>query len=159
MYEAQQEIIEISKKYNVECKIFHGRGGTVGRGGGPTHNSILAQPAKTVNGKIKITEQGEVLSYKYAQYETACYELEMAIGGLIKASQHLVVDQKSDTKEYEKIMKDMTVKGEDSYRGLTDRTPGLTDYFYEATPVQELGELNIGSRLPQGKRTKIKIFN
>ena len=160
LYEAQQEIIEISKKYNVECKIFHGRGGTVGRGGGPTHNSILAQPAKTVNGKIKITEQGEVLSYKYAQYETACYELEMAIGGLIKASQHLVVDQKSDTKEYEKIMKDMTVKGEDSYRGLTDRTPGLTDYFYEATPVQELGELNIGSRpshRAKGQRSRYSI--
>jgi phosphoenolpyruvate carboxylase len=160
LYEAQQEIIEISKKYNVECKIFHGRGGTVGRGGGPTHNSILAQPAKTVNGKIKITEQGEVLSYKYAQYETACYELEMAIGGLIKASQHLVVDQKSDTKEYEKIMKDMTVKGEDSYRDLTDRTPGLTDYFYEATPVQELGELNIGSRpshRAKGQRSRYSI--
>ena len=61
LYEAQQEIIEISEKYSVECKIFHGRGGTVGRGGGPTHNSILAQPANTVNGKIKITEQGEVL--------------------------------------------------------------------------------------------------
>ena len=115
LYEAQQEIIEISEKYNVECKIFHGRGGTVGRGGGPTHNSILAQPANTVNGKIKITEQGEVLSYKYAQYETACYELEMAIGGLIKASQHIVVEQKSDTTNFEKVMKDMTIKGEDEY--------------------------------------------
>ena len=105
LYEAQQEIIEISEKYSVECKIFHGRGGTVGRGGGPTHNSILAQPANTVNGKIKITEQGEVLSYKYAQYETACYELEMAIGGLIKASQHIVVEQKPDTTNFEKVMK------------------------------------------------------
>jgi phosphoenolpyruvate carboxylase len=160
LYEAQQEIIEISRKYNVECKIFHGRGGTVGRGGGPTHNSILAQPAKTVNGKIKITEQGEVLSYKYAQYETACYELEMAIGGLIKASQHIVVEQKSDTKEFEKIMKDMTIKGEDEYRELTDNTPGLTDYFYEATPVQELGELNIGSRpshRAKGERSRYSI--
>ena len=107
LYEAQQQIIEIYNKYKIECKIFHGRGGTVGRGGGPTHNSILAQQAKTVNGKIKITEQGEVLSYKYAQYETACYELEMAIGGLIKASQHIVVDQNSDTSSYEKIMKKM----------------------------------------------------
>jgi len=160
LYEAQQEIIEISKKYDVECKIFHGRGGTVGRGGGPTHNSILAQPAKTVNGKIKITEQGEVLSYKYAQYETACYELEMAIGGLIKASQHLVVDQQSDITPFEKIMKDMTVEGEASYRDLTDNTIGLTDYFYEATPVQELGELNIGSRpshRAKGERSRYSI--
>jgi len=160
LYEAQQEIIDISKKYKVECKIFHGRGGTVGRGGGPTHNSILAQPAKTVNGKIKITEQGEVLSYKYAQYETACYELEMAIGGLIKASQHIVVEQKSDVIAFEKIMKDMKIKGEDEYRDLTDRTPGLTDYFYEATPVQELGELNIGSRpthREKGERSRYSI--
>ena len=160
LYEAQQEIIEISEKYSVECKIFHGRGGTVGRGGGPTHNSILAQPANTVNGKIKITEQGEVLSYKYAQYETACYELEMAIGGLIKASQHIVVEQKPDTTNFEKVMKDMTIKGEGEYRLLTDKTPGLTDYFYEATPVQELGELNIGSRpshRAKGERSRYSI--
>ena len=160
LYEAQQQIIEISNKYKIECKIFHGRGGTVGRGGGPTHNSILAQPAKTVNGKIKITEQGEVLSYKYAQYETACYELEMAIGGLIKASQHIVVEQASDTSSYEKIMKDMSEKGEIKYRDLTDKTPGLIDYFYEATPVQELGELNIGSRpshRSNGERSRYSI--
>ena len=160
LYEAQQQIIKISNKYKIECKIFHGRGGTVGRGGGPTHNSILAQPAKTVNGKIKITEQGEVLSYKYAQYETACYELEMAIGGLIKASQHIVVEQASDTSSYEKIMKDMSEKGEIKYRDLTDKTPGLIDYFYEATPVQELGELNIGSRpshRSNGERSRYSI--
>ena len=160
LYEAQQQIIEISNKYKIECKIFHGRGGTVGRGGGPTHNSILAQPAKTVNGKIKITEQGEVLSYKYAQYETACYELEMAIGGLIKASQHIVVDQNSDTSSYEKIMKEMSEKGENKYRDLTDKTAGLIDYFYEATPVQELGELNIGSRpshRSNGERSRYSI--
>ena len=160
LYEAQQEIIEISEKFGIECKIFHGRGGTVGRGGGPTHNSILAQPAKTVNGKIKITEQGEVLSYKYAQYETACYELEMAIGGLIKASQHIVVDQKVNVKDFEEKMKIMKISGEEEYRELTDRTPGLTDYFYEATPVQELGELNIGSRpshRAKGERSRYSI--
>ena len=160
LYKAQNEIIEISNKYGIECKLFHGRGGTVGRGGGPTHNAILAQPPKTVNGKIKITEQGEVLSYKYAQYETACYELEMAIGGLIKASQHIVVEQESELMSFEKVMEVMTLKGEDKYRELTDRTPGLLDYFYEATPVQELGELNIGSRpshRSKGERSKYSI--
>ncbi len=146
LYEAQQKIIKLAEKYKIDCRIFHGRGGTVGRGGGPTHNSILAQPAKTVNGKIKITEQGEVLSYKYAQYETACYELEMAIGGLIKASQHIVIDQNLNFTLFEKVMTDMAKKGEDAYRDLTDKTEGIIDYFYEATPVQELGELNIGSR-------------
>ena len=91
LYKAQKEITEISNKYSIECRMFHGRGGTVGRGGGPTHNAIVAQPAGTVNGMIKITEQGEVLSHKYASYETAVYELEMAIGGLMKASQHLSI--------------------------------------------------------------------
>lgn len=146
LYKAQKEIIEISNKYSIECRMFHGRGGTVGRGGGPTHNAIVAQPSGTVNGMIKITEQGEVLSYKYASYETAIYELEMAIGGLMKASQHLVSDNLTTDNVIEKNMELMSQKGEDHYRELTDNTQGLIDYFYEATPVQELGQLNIGSR-------------
>ncbi len=146
LYKAQKEITEISKKYSIECRMFHGRGGTVGRGGGPTHNAIIAQPDGTVNGMIKITEQGEVLSYKYASYETAVYELEMAIGGLMKASQHIVSEESKADNVIEKSMELMSQKGEEHYRELTDNTPGLIDYFYEATPVQELGQLNIGSR-------------
>jgi phosphoenolpyruvate carboxylase len=146
LYKAQKEITEISNKYSIECRMFHGRGGTVGRGGGPTHNAIVAQPAGTVNGMIKITEQGEVLSHKYASYETAVYELEMAIGGLMKASQHLVLDNLKTDNVIEKNMELMSKKGEEHYRELTDNTQGLIDYFYEATPVQELGQLNIGSR-------------
>ena len=146
LYKAQKEIAEISNKYSIECRMFHGRGGTVGRGGGPTHNAIVAQPAGTVNGMIKITEQGEVLSHKYASYETAVYELEMAIGGLMKASQHLVLDNLKTDNVIEKNMELMSQKGEEHYRELTDNTQGLIDYFYEATPVQELGQLNIGSR-------------
>ena len=146
LYKAQKEITEIANKYSIECRMFHGRGGTVGRGGGPTHNAIVAQPAGTVNGMIKITEQGEVLSYKYASNETAVYELETAIGGLMKASQHLVTDNLKTDNVIEKNMELMSQKGEEHYRQLTDKTPGLIDYFYEATPVQELGQLNIGSR-------------
>ena len=146
LYKAQKEITEIANKYSIECRMFHGRGGTVGRGGGPTHNAIVAQPASTVNGMIKITEQGEVLSYKYASNETAVYELETAIGGLMKASQHLVTDNIKTDNVIEKNMELMSQKGEEHYRELTDKTPGLIDYFYEATPVQELGQLNIGSR-------------
>ena len=146
LYKAQKEITEIANKYSIECRMFHGRGGTVGRGGGPTHNAIVAQPAGTVNGMIKITEQGEVLSYKYASNETAVYELETAIGGLMKASQHLVTDNLKTDNVIEKNMELMSQKGEEHYRELTDKTSGLIDYFYEATPVQELGQLNIGSR-------------
>ena len=146
LYRAQQEIIKISKKYSIECRMFHGRGGTVGRGGGPTHNAILAQPSSTVNGMIKITEQGEVLSHKYAFFETAIYELEMAIGGLMKASQHLVTSNEALNIPFENTMDQISMDGERKYRNLTDNTPGLIDYFYEGTPVQELGQMNIGSR-------------
>ena len=158
LYKAQKEITEISNKYSIECRMFHGRGGTVGRGGGPTHNAIVAQPAGTVNGMIKITEQGEVLSHKYASYETAVYELEMAIGGLMKASQHLVSDNLKTDVVIEKNMELMSQKGEEHYRELTDNTQGLIDYFYEATPVQELGQLNIGSR-PSHRNTSDRSKN
>lgn len=154
LYQAQQQVIDISKKYNIECKLFHGRGGTVGRGGGPTHNAILAQPNQTVRGMIKITEQGEVLSYKYAVPQTASYELELAVGGLIKASKHLVVENNVCRNQFEETMLEMSKFGEKKYRDLTDDTPGIMDYFYEATPVQELGQLNIGSRPAHRKKTE-----
>ena len=153
LYRAQQEVLNISKKYNIESKLFHGRGGTVGRGGGPTHNAILAQPNKTVNGMIKITEQGEVLSYKYAVPQSASYELELAVGGLMKATKHLIVDDGSQSVNFEEIMKNMAKLGEKKYRDLTDDKEGIMDYFYEATPVQELAELNIGSRPSHRKKT------
>ncbi len=108
LYKAQQQVLDISKKYQIECRLFHGRGGTVGRGGGPTHNAILAQPNKTVRGMIKITEQGEVLSYKYAVPQSASYELELAISGLIKASKHLVVDEEICTNNFEEMMSEMS---------------------------------------------------
>ena len=154
LYKAQQQVLDISKKYQIECRLFHGRGGTVGRGGGPTHNAILAQPNKTVRGMIKITEQGEVLSYKYAVPQSASYELELAISGLIKASKHLVIDDTVCTNNFEEIMSEMSIVGEKKYRDLTDEKEGIMDYFYEATPVQELAELNIGSRPSHRKKTQ-----
>ena len=154
LYKAQQQVLGISKKYQIECRLFHGRGGTVGRGGGPTHNAILAQPNKTVRGMIKITEQGEVLSYKYAVPQSASYELELAISGLIKASAHLVIDDTVCTNNFEEIMSEMSLVGEKKYRDLTDDKEGIMDYFYEATPVQELAELNIGSRPSHRKKTQ-----
>ncbi len=103
---------------------------------------------------IKITEQGEVLSYKYAVPQSASYELELAISGLIKASKHLVIDDTVCTNNFEEIMSEMSVVGEKKYRDLTDDKEGIMDYFYEATPVQELAELNIGSRPSHRKKTQ-----
>ncbi len=153
LYKAQQKIIRIADSHGVECRLFHGRGGTLGRGGGPTHDAILSQPAGTVHGQIKFTEQGEVLSYKYSNEETAVYELSMGITGLLKASRHLVQPKQVDDSEYAEIMSQLARHGEDAYRGLIDRTDGLLDYFYECTPVTEIGLLNIGSR-PSHRKTQ-----
>jgi len=160
LYEAQKKIVAITDRFGVRCQLFHGRGGTVGRGGGPTHESILAQPPATVQGRIKFTEQGEVLSYKYSNVETAVYELGMGATGLILASRSLIRKPTSDRDEYRATMNELAALGEDAYRDLVDRTPGVLDYFYEGTPVQEIGFLNIGSRPShrrQSDRSKASI--
>jgi len=146
LYEAQKQIIAITDQYDIEVRLFHGRGGTIGRGGGPTHESILSQPPGTVHGQIKFTEQGEVLRYKYSNTETAVYELSMGVTGLLKASTGLIRAPREDRRDYMGIMDELTALGEDCYRDLIDNTPGLFDYFYEITPVTEIGLLNIGSR-------------
>ncbi|RMD71622.1 MAG: phosphoenolpyruvate carboxylase [Gammaproteobacteria bacterium] len=146
LYEAQKKAHALASRHGVACRLFHGRGGTIGRGGGPTHESILAQPPGTVEGQIKFTEQGEVLSYKYSNPETAIYELTMGITGLMKASLSLVGETREDPREFLAIMDALAKKGEETYRDLVEHTPGFLDYFYEATPVNEIGLLNIGSR-------------
>ena len=153
LYQAQKSIIALMIKYRVVCRLFHGRGGTIGRGGGPTYEAITSQPPGTVNGQIKITEQGEVLSYKYSKRESAVYHLSTAIAGLIKASQHLAISHSfdlsskpRDEQAYLEIMTELSAAGEHYYRQLIDHTDGILDYFYEATPVVEISEMNIGSR-------------
>ncbi len=146
LYEAQKKIIEVTKARNIRCLLFHGRGGTMARGGGPTHETLLAYPPGTVEGYTKFTEQGEVLFYKYNNPETATYELSVGMSGLIKASTHLIDNEISDYKHFANVMDDLAKTGEKSYRGLIDETPGLLDYFYEVTPVTEIGMMNIGSR-------------
>jgi phosphoenolpyruvate carboxylase len=147
LYQAQKQIVALTRRHGLNCRLFHGRGGTVGRGGGgPLHDAILAQPPGTVQGEIKITEQGEVLSFKYSHVETAVYEMTMAITGLLKASRSLIEDVKPDPPEFMEVMDVLARHGETAYRALADQTPGFADYFYEATPVNEIGRLNIGSR-------------
>ncbi|MCK5896374.1 MAG: phosphoenolpyruvate carboxylase [Cocleimonas sp.] len=146
LYNAQNQVIALTNKYGIECRLFHGRGGTVGRGGGPTHEAIVAQPPNTVHGQIKFTEQGEVLSNKYSNIETATYELSVGITGLLKSTQSIVKPHAGFKQQYLDSMSQIANLGERSYRDLTDFTEGFQDYFYENTPVQEIGQLNIGSR-------------
>jgi len=153
LYEAQVNVTKLMSARGVRSRLFHGRGGTIGRGGGPTHESIVSQPEGTVLGQIKFTEQGEVLSFKYTNVNTAAFELSMGITGLIKASSNLIVESAPDRKDFLAIMDKLAQTGEQTYRQLTDHTDGFLDYFYEATPVTEIGLLNIGSRPSHRKKT------
>jgi phosphoenolpyruvate carboxylase len=153
LYQAQPKIIAITNRRGINCRLFHGRGGTIGRGGGPTHEAILAQPPGTLQGEIKFTEQGEVLSFKYSNVETAVYELTMGITGLLKASRGLIQTVEPDPQPFLDIMEQLAPEAEQAYRRLTDHAQGFIDYFYAATPVDEIGFLNIGSRPSHRKQT------
>ncbi len=146
LYRAQQKVAEISARHGIQCRMFHGRGGTITRGGGPTHEAIMAQPPHTLHGQIKFTEQGEVLSHKYGNAETANYELAMGITGLMKASMLSQRGGDADHGQYHSGMQQLAESSERFYRELTDDMPGFFDFFYEATPVAEIGLMNIGSR-------------
>ncbi|WP_291512104.1 phosphoenolpyruvate carboxylase [Acidithiobacillus sp.] len=146
LYQAQIRLAELADRRRIQIRVFHGRGGSVGRGGGPTYEAIMAQPPDTVRGQIKITEQGEVLSFKYANLETAVYELTVGVAGLIRASVGLVRRVELDRPEYLQVMTELVQIGEAVYRDLTEHTPGFMDYFYEATPLNEIAHMNIGSR-------------
>lgn len=146
LYRAQQKVVEITTRHALKCRMFHGRGGTITRGGGPTHDAIMSQPPNTVLGQIKFTEQGEVLSHKYGNAETAHYELAMGITGLMKASMASQRTAETDYEKYRDVMQSLSALSEQSYRELTDDTPGFFEYFYETTPVSEIGLMNIGSR-------------
>ncbi|HHI93631.1 MAG TPA: phosphoenolpyruvate carboxylase [Gammaproteobacteria bacterium] len=160
LYDAQKRVTQLTNTHGVRCRLFHGRGGTVGRGGGPTHEAILSQPEGTVHGQIKFTEQGEVLSFKYSNQETAVYELTMGLTGLIKASANLVQPTTPECNDYLATMNELASTGEATYRQLTDHTEGFLDYFYEGTPVSEIGLMNIGSRpshRKKGDRAKTSV--
>jgi phosphoenolpyruvate carboxylase len=153
LYEAQRKVIALADDRGVSCRLFHGRGGTVGRGGGPTYDAILAQPSDTVHGQIKFTEQGEVLSYRYANPETARYELTMGVSGLIIASRCLIEEPVADRRDFVGIMDELARDGAKAYGELLRDTPGALDYFYEVTPLDAIALLNIGSRPSHRKKT------
>jgi phosphoenolpyruvate carboxylase len=160
LYQTQKSIITLAEAQGIQCRLFHGRGGTVARGGGPTHQSILAQPGNTVKGEIKFTEQGEVLSNKYSNFETAIFELTMGITGLFKASLGEVRNVKHQKQQYLDALEEIAAISERHFRQLTEGTEGFLDYFYEATPVNEIGMMNIGSRPShrnKGSRSKSSV--
>ncbi len=143
LYKAQKELVFAASGHGVDVLFFHGRGGSIGRGGGPTYNAIKAQPANTINGHVKFTEQGEVVSYKYANIDTALYNLESVVSGVISASlPHADVSKRL----YESCMEEIADSAYRHYREYIHDNPLLTDYFFSATPVNEISRLHISSR-------------
>ncbi len=143
---AQVELTRIGEKCKIPIVFFHGRGGSVSRGGGPSGNAIAAQPAGTVNGKLRITEQGEVVSSKYANHGTAQYEMELLAASVMGHTLNSMDAQRlKHPSEYEQAMDALSSLAYTAYRGLVEEVR-LVDYYHAASPVQELGKMRIGSR-------------
>ncbi|MGB8518043.1 MAG: phosphoenolpyruvate carboxylase, partial [Gallionella sp.] len=156
LYKAELVLVKVFEKHGIELRLFHGRGGTVGRGGGPSYDAILAQPPGSVNGQIRITEQGEVISSKYSNPEIGRRNLETLIAATMEATllHHHGAD--STMPEYHRIMEQLSVNAFAAYRKLVYETPGFTEYFFTSTPIREIAELNIGSR-PSARKASDKI--
>jgi phosphoenolpyruvate carboxylase len=138
----------------IQLRMFHGRGGTVGRGGGPSYQAILAQPPGTVRGQIRLTEQGEVIGSKYANPEIGRRNLETLVAATLEAT--LLQPTKSATKPYLQAAAELSQSSMAAYRKLVYETPGFTEYFFDSTPIREIAELNIGSR-PASRKASQKI--
>ncbi|MCI0339180.1 MAG: phosphoenolpyruvate carboxylase, partial [Acidobacteria bacterium] len=146
LYKAQENLWKVAREHEVQLRLFHGRGGTVGRGGGPSHEAIMAQPPGTVASRIKITEQGEVVSSKYSLPDIALRSLELTTAAVIAAS--LPHEERDDRKltEWKGVMEQISEDAFAAYRRFVQETDGFYDYFVQATPVEDLQHLRIGSR-------------
>ena len=156
LYRAEIALVEMFAKLpaaqGITLRLFHGRGGTVGRGGGPSYQAILAQPPGTVNGQIRLTEQGEVIASKYANPEIGRRNLETLVAATLEAT--LLTPTKSAPKSFLDAAQALSDSSFKAYRGLVYDTPGFAEYFFAATPIRELAELNIGSRPASRKPTQ-----
>ena len=161
LYQAELKLVEVFEQRQVKLRLFHGRGGTVGRGGGPSYDAIRAQPPGTVNGQIRLTEQGEIIASKFSNPEIGRRNLELLVAATLEASltPHGVKDGASGVdaarlQRFESVMAELSNRAYKAYRNLVYETPGFTDYFFEGTPIAEIAELNLGSRPASRKSTR-----
>ena len=156
LYKAQQQLTAIGDKFGVKITFFHGRGGTVGRGGGPTYEAITSQPLRSINDRIRLTEQGEVIGNKYGNKDAAYYNLEMLVSAAIN---RMVTHKKSDahtSNKYERIMDQVVERSYQIYRDLVFGDERFYDYFFESSPIKAISSFNIGSR-PAARKTITEI--
>ncbi|WP_048441222.1 phosphoenolpyruvate carboxylase [Caenimonas sp. SL110] len=158
LYKAEIALValfdELANSHNIQLRMFHGRGGTVGRGGGPSYQAILAQPPGTVRGQIRLTEQGEVIGSKYANPEIGRRNLETLVAATLEAT--LLQPTKPAPRAFLQAAEDLSAASMAAYRALVYETPGFTDYFFGSTPIREISELNIGSR-PASRKALVRI--
>ena len=157
LYKAEINLVQVFQRAGVKIRLFHGRGGTVGRGGGPSYEAILAQPKGTVNGQIRLTEQGEIIASKFSNADIGRRNLELLVAATLEASlmPHATEgDVAQRLAGFEAIMADLSERAYKAYRNLVYETPGFTDYFFAATPIAEIAELNLGSRPASRKSTR-----
>jgi phosphoenolpyruvate carboxylase len=155
LYQTSRALGGVARDEGLRLQLFHGRGGAVGRGGGSSYEAILAQPGGTVNGRIRITEQGEVVANKYADPELARQSLETLTAGTVLASFRSGAEA-GVTAPHAQAMEALSQGSMAAYRALVHETPGFVDYFYAATPITEIADLNIGSR-PTSRQTTRSI--
>jgi phosphoenolpyruvate carboxylase len=153
LYKAEINLVEVFERHGVRLRLFHGRGGSVGRGGGPSYDAIIAQPGGAVNGQIRITEQGEIISSKYSNAEVGRNNLEILAAATLEASL-LHPRQSAPRREYLTAMDELSTLAFKAYRGLVYETDGFVDYFWSSTVINEIATLNIGSRPASRKKTR-----
>ena len=152
LYKAEVTLVEVFRKHDVRLRLFHGRGGSVGRGGGPSYEAILAQPGGAVQGQIRLTEQGEVIGAKYGNADVGRRNLEVLVAATLQAS--LQADASPAPRpEYMDAMQALSDYAFEAYRGLVYETPGFEQYFWESTVITEIAALNIGSRPASRKKS------
>ena len=155
LYRASTALAQVfDEKPGLTLRLFHGRGGTVGRGGGPSYQAILAQPPGTVKGQIRLTEQGEVINAKYANPEIGRRNLETLMAATLEAT--LLTSRQAPPSDFLEAAATLSVNSMTAYRKLVYETDGFTDYFFAATPIAEIAELNIGSR-PASRKANRRI--
>ena len=144
LYRAAVALVRVGRGHGIKLRLFHGRGGTVGRGGGPSYEAILAQPAGSVAGQIRITEQGEVIASKYADPEIGRRNLETLVAATLEAT--LLCSENEVEVGYQEAMNELSAEALRAYRALVYETPGFSDFFQTATPISEIADLHVGSR-------------
>lgn len=154
LYRAELDLVEVAEDADIRLRLFHGRGGTVGRGGGPSYEAILAQPPGAVRGSLRLTEQGEIIAAKYAEPKLATRNLEALVSATLESSLLDVEGLEPDEVEAAyTAMDEIAALAREAYGDLVHRTDGFVEYFKTSTPVAEIGELNIGSRPSSRKAT------